>query len=253
MNGDWTIMPEGLIKEIWLRYYTSRDQMMDLLVSRINAETGEIIHTSEVAFSYHVMEARRYIAGDTAGGMKDLTEASKGKTKSWTVFGVWDYHQHNNSQSLMLRDVFRARCSFTEACDALRELYVKWHPSSIRVEENTMGVPLVDLLQREMPITTIGTGGIDKVSRAAPLMNMLQRGEVYLPVGQNSWKNTIETEWLSWQGLATDTNDQVDMAAYAAMEAGGFSGGTMTLEFDPREQVSLGPAMSAFKSRWGRT
>lgn len=235
MNGDWGIAPEGLIKPHWLRYYTMRDQMIDLLVSRPDGNGG-IVHTDEVLFSFHQQEARRFITGDTAGGMKDITRESKGKSFSWTVFTTWDYKRYGGKhQALILRDVWRDRKGFTDVVNVLRRLYLQWKPSKLRVEDQTMGPHLYDTLRFEMPLELISTEGVDKVGRATMLLNMLERGEVYLPIGENSWRHVLETEWLSWQGLEDETNDQIDVAAYAAIECNGGTGGNIVkIDIDPR-------------------
>lgn len=240
MNGDWGISPEGLIKPHYLRYYTMRDRMMDLLISTLDGQGG-IVHSSEVLVSYHEAEARRFMTVDTAGGTKDITREFKGKYLSWTVAGVWDYWRKGNVKALILRDVWRGRASFTEVAHKLLQLHNQWGPTRTRVEDKTMGPDLCDLLKGKMPIDVIASGTIDKVARATNLLNMLDRGEVYLPKGNNSWLPTLLNEWLSWQGLEEETNDQVDMAAYAAIEVDGFMSGSMKVAVDPRKPVMAEP------------
>ena len=55
-----------------------------------------------------------------------------------------------------------------------------------------------------------------KVERATPLLNKLERGEVFLPRYNNQWLADLEAEWLAWSGLDNETSDQIDAAAYAA-------------------------------------
>ena len=236
MNGDWGISPEGLIKPTYIRYYTTRDRMVDLLVS-VKDGKGGIIHTGDVALSYHEQEARRFMTVDTAGGMKDITREAKGKNLSWTVAGVWDFKRKGNIKALILRHVWRTRASFTEVAHKLVSLYNEWRPSRVRVEDKTMGPDLCDLLKGTIPIDLIPSGTIDKVARATNLLNLLDRGEVYLPKGENSWLPTLLNEWLSWQGLEEETNDQVDMASYAAIECDGFMSGSMKAAVDPRKPL----------------
>lgn len=238
MNGDWGIAPEGLIKPTWLRYYTIRDKQVDLLISRKGLDGG-IVHTSETLFTYYEAEARRFLTIDTAGGMKDITKESKGKPASWTVIGVWDYKRFGNGQALLLRHIWRDRVGFTDVCNKIRELFLVWKPSRIRVEDKTMGPDLQNVLCKELPIDLIPTGTADKVSRATLLLNMMERGEVYLPREENSWRHTYESELLGWQGLEEETNDQVDVSAYAAIECSGTFGGVIKIDIDPRKLDGL--------------
>lgn len=238
MNGDWTIMPTGLIKAEWLRYYTMRDKMVDLLISRPDTE-GNMVHTTEVLCSFHVGESRRFITVDTAGGMKDITAAAKGKSYSWTVAGVWDHKRLGENQALMLKHVWRARVGFVEVSENLIRLHETWHPSITRVEDKTMGPDLCDLLKGKIPIAVIGTGVQDKVARSGPFQNMMAEGQVYLPRNENTWCQTYIAEILSWQGIEGETNDQIDMSSYAAIEIGGYLGGTMVLDIDPRKPMGI--------------
>jgi phage terminase large subunit-like protein len=156
---------------------------------------------------------------DTAGSTKDITRESKGKPHSWSVAGVWDFKRLGDSAALIARDVWRDRVGFVEMCDRLRTINRDWKPSRIIVEDATMGPDLADVLRNELPIELIPTGGKGKVERATLLLNMLSKGQVFLPKGNTSWRHPLEAEWLSWQGLDDETNDQVDMAAYAAIHA----------------------------------
>ncbi len=253
MNGDWSVAPEGLIKPHNLRYYTMVGQMINLLESVIGRDGG-IIHTDKVIKSFHENTCRRYVTVDTAGGMKDKSREAKGKSASWTVAGVWDSRNLDESKLgadeplaglsgnrvktiLMLRHMWRDRCGFVEVARELIRIHQEWSPSKTRVEDKTMGPDLANLLQTEIPIDVIASGTIDKVARAAPFLNMLDKGLVYLPKGENSWRPVLEAEWLGWQGLDNETNDIIDMCSYGAIEAGGYGGGTIAIDWDPRERI----------------
>lgn len=238
MNGDWGIAPEGLIKDHWLRYYTMRDRMIDLLVS-LRAPDGGILHTDQVLKSFHEQECRRFMTVDTAGGMDQITAESKGKPASWTVVGVWDSRFINNLPVLILRHLWRDRVGFTDVGRKLMSLCSEWHPHRVRVEDKTMGPDLYNMLKGKIPIDLIPTGTKDKVTRAAPLMNMLEEGRVYLPKWENSWRIILETEWLGWQGLKEETNDIVDMSAYAAIEAGKYGSGMIEVDMDIRKALPV--------------
>lgn len=258
MNGDWTIMPTGLIKPEWIRFYRLQDRLVHLLISRPDAN-GEVLHTNEILHTYHEAEARRFITVDTAGGMKDITAAAKGKSFSWTVAAVWDYkvlgmlpqsqaselgvsvYSKGQQPALLLREVWRARAGFMDVASNLVRLSREWslnHLGGVKtlVENATMGPHLLDLLQGEIEIQVISTGSVDKVARNTAFQNMMEKGQVYFPQGNNSWLQTYLAEILSWQGIQTETNDQIDVSSYAAMECGGMQSGGIILDYDPREQ-----------------
>jgi phage terminase large subunit-like protein len=70
-----------------------------------------------------------------------------------------------------------------------------------------------------LPLKCVSTGGKDKVARAGPLLYLLEQGRVFLPRAEFAWRAALEAEWLAWTGLDGETSDQIDAAAYAAMEA----------------------------------
>lgn len=238
MNGDWGIAPEGLIKAEWLRYYTMRDKQVDLLVSRKDHSSGMVLHTDEVLKTFHEGECRRFITVDTAGGSeKEITEESKGRQPSFTVAMVWDYKTFGDNKALILKHVWRDRVGFTDVASKLLQLHFVWNPTHTYVEAMTMGPDLQNLLKNKIPISTVPTMGENKVSRAAPLLNMMMLGQVYFPQGEGTWRIVLESEMLSWQGIKTEVNDQIDAAAYAPIVIGGFDGGAYNLDIDPRKSV----------------
>lgn len=235
MNGDWTVMPTGLIKPHHLRYFTMRDKLVDLLISRKDGQ-GDMVHTSEVLHSFHEQECRRFITVDTAGGIEDIERANKGKTLSYTAAGVWDSYNMGSTTILMLKHVWRVQgVGYSEIRTGVLALQRAWKASMVHVENKAMGPAVVDDLKRIIPIQMISSGIVDKVVRAAPFLNMLENGQVYLPWGENSWRMDLESEWLRWLGLKDETNDQIDMASYAAIVSGGFNGGDIVLAVDPRK------------------
>lgn len=255
MNGDWTIMPTGLIKPTWLRYYGVSGNLIELYLSRSTHSSEEIIHTRDVIHQFDERDCLRFMTVDTAGGMKDLTDQSRGKNGSWTVAGVWDVKTINSIDAaesfkkgvevgrgdkyLICRHVWRSKDGFTAVAAKLKELNAQWSPARIRVEDKTMGPDLCSLLRRHIPISLVSTGGRDKVARATGLLNMLEKGLVFLPIHNSTWRPVLESEWLSWQGIEGEVNDQVDMSAYAAIECGSGKSNTIALAVDPRQEVSV--------------
>ena len=226
MNGDWSIMPDGLINAEWIRDYSLQGEMI-----RLYGPKGA---DSKAVAVFHQKECSRFITIDTAGSTKDKVRESRGKPHSWSVCGVWDYKHFGTTVALILRHVERKRLGFVEMCDLIRQLKKDWGPTRTIVEDATMGPDLYSVLRREMSIELIGTGGKGKVERATKLLNMMSKGQVYLPDPAPDWRHALEAEWFAWQGLGDETNDQVDMAAYAALECEGGGMGTTVLDFDPR-------------------
>ncbi len=208
-RGDWSVHEAGLIQQSWLRYFTQRDRMLDLLDPR-----GRTLARVDER------NCRRFATIDPAGTSADRAKERRGRAVSWSVVQVWDQPRPRElSSMLLLRHVERRRVGFDGLCTLIKDTHRRWRPARLLIENEKLGQAAVDVLRRELPIRVIATGGRDKVTRAAPLIAKLERGEVFLPRYNNSWLSDLEAEWLSWTGLDDETTDQVDAAAYAVTVA----------------------------------
>lgn len=220
MNGDWSVMDERLIRQQWLRYYTASDRILTLRSS-----------LDETLAGIDERNCRRFVTVDPAGTSAERARQQRGKAPSWTVAQVWDQPRSAAlCQFLLLRHVARRRLGFDELCDLLRDVFARWRPQTILIENEKLGRAAYDVLRNELPIECIPTGGQDKATRAAPLIVKLQRGEIFLPQYNNEWLADLEAEWLSWTGLNDEATDQIDAAAYAVMYARRTTPGTIRIE-----------------------
>lgn len=218
--GDWLIRADGLIRQEWLRYFEMRGQIIQLL----GADGKVHAHCDE-------RECRRFVTIDPAGTSAERSKEAKGNPHSWSVAQVWDVLPSKFGQNLVLRHVWRARVDFPGLLQGITKVFREWNPSKLLIENEKLGVAVVPMLQGIMPITCCHTGGKDKVTRAAPLLNMLQKGQVYLPRYDADWRPALESEWLSWQGLEDQVADQIDPASYAAIEVGSGSSSVIPVDF----------------------
>jgi phage terminase large subunit-like protein len=214
LNGDWSVVEDALISAEWLSYYEMRGQILCGLDSH-----GQKIQHGQI----DDRECRRFATVDTAGTTKQKEAERKGKPSSWSVCAVWDYWP--KQKWLFLRHVWRARVGFRELCDCIERLHKEWAPQRIHVENAHLGPAVIDTLRGKVPVCAInpvtafmkGKSGMPgKVERATPLLNKLDRGEIFLPAGNNDWLPDLEAEWLSWMGLKDEQSDQIDVASYAA-------------------------------------
>ena len=237
MNGDWSVMPAGLIKAEWLRYYVMRDRLVDLLVSMRDRD-GNIVHTDEVLYSYDEREERVFITVDAAGGVEDIEKEHRGKPLSFTAIGHWGFKRFGNNMALRLKRVRREKgLSYSDMKTILKEEMNRGGKPKTYVENKAMGMALVSDLAGAYNIEAISSGIVDKVARNAPFTNMMAEGQVFLPKYEGSWKTAYEAEALSWQGLKEETNDQIDISGYAAIIVGGFGGGVVKSAIDPRKNT----------------
>lgn len=230
MNGDWRVSAQGLIKPTWLRNFQMNGRIIQLL------KTGE----QKPFAHFDERDCRRFATIDTAGTSEDRAKERKGKSPSWSVMGIWDRPPAQFGDKLILRHVWRARVDYTDLIKGIVDTYGEWKPQRVIIENKHFGGAVHSQLKNKMPITTVEPGQKDKVTRATDLLNMLERGDVYLPKYDAGWRPALEAEWLSWQGLDEDTNDQIDMAAYAAMDARKGAGRVIKLATDPRLPLGVG-------------
>lgn len=208
MNGDWTIRAEGVIRADWLMRYDACDQRLDLL----DANQRTFASVDE-------RQCYRFVTIDPAGTSADRAREQRGRPASWTVMQVWDQPGGKWQRQLLLRHVVRERVGFDGLLALLRKVYATWRPSQMVIEAEKLGQAAVDAIGHELPLQTIRTRGDDKLTRAAPLLVRLERGEIRLPRQPLPWLATLEAEWLSWTGAKDETSDQIDAAAYAAILA----------------------------------
>jgi len=211
MHGDWSIREEGLIHSGWLRYYSQSGERITLQDRR-----------GEPFAEYDAREAGRIATIDPAGTSQQRADEQRGKPPSWSVIEIWDMPPGPLAKFHVLRHVWRERVGFDGLCRAIRQMHAAWQPAAMHIENEKLGQAAVDLLGRELPLRTVATGGRDKVARAAPLIHALERGEVFLPREESTWRCQFEAELLGWTGLADETTDQIDAAAYAiGLDRGG--------------------------------
>lgn len=209
LNGDWSIVEDAVIRADWLRYYETRGQF--LIPLNIHLEPlNELVDGRQCV---------RIAAVDTAGTSRQKAAERRGKPASWSVCQVWDYWA--KPKFLFLRDVWRDRVNWNGLKDGVRRILREWNPQRILIENAHHGPPLAAELKEFRPrlVSTATKGGKGlpgKVERATPLLNMLERGQVFLPRCDNGWLPELEAEWLAWTGLDEETADQIDAAAYVA-------------------------------------
>jgi phage terminase large subunit-like protein len=220
MNGDWSVQEHGQFHEEWLRYYTLDRGQLELLDAN-----DRIIATVPDG------SCRRFVTIDPAGTSAERTREARGRAPSWTVVQVWDQPRGELSQFLILRHQVRVRVGFDGLCKTICDVAAEWGPERIWIEGEKLGQAAQDQLKGTLELDLLKTNGDDKVARAGRLIFMLERGEVFLPKYENSWRQELEAEFLAWTGDKREVADQIDAAAYAAIVAG--NGKTQRIRIGP--------------------
>lgn len=209
MNGDWSIQDKSLLQANWVRHYSVQFDDLSLLDV-----------TGQAFAKVSERDCRRFATIDPAGTSAERAREHRGRSPSWSVIQIWDQPTVTSLRRfLLLRSCWRERVGFEALCRAVVEHHAEWKPSLVLVENEKLGEAIRELLADKIPIQTTKTGGHDKVARAATLITKLERGEILLPIDSAPWKAALEGEWFTWTGRPEETSDQIDTAAYAAIES----------------------------------
>lgn len=208
MNGDWSVEEHGVFRAEWLRYYIEEQGQLEM-----RSGDGRAVAIVGDNACY------RFVTIDPAGTSAERAKEIRGWTPSWSVIQVWDQPPRELAKYLILRDQVRERFGFGELCQAIRDVHARWRPAKIWIEGEKLGTAVWDQLKVDLPIECLPTKGKDKKTRAGPLMMKMERGEVFWPQLNTTWRLSLEGEFLAWTGEPHETADQIDAAAYAAIVA----------------------------------
>lgn len=208
MNGDWSVEEQALFHAEHLRYYVETASQMELLDPR-----GVVFQQVEEG------SCHRLITIDPAGTAADYTAEAKGRGASFSVLQVWDRPPRELSRFLILRHQVRVRVAFADLCAMIVTAAAQWRPDRIGIEGEKLGKAAADQLKRQLTVECLPTRGQDKVTRAGKLLIKFQRGEIFLPKHETTWRPGLEAEFLAWTGNERQASDQIDAAAYAAILA----------------------------------
>ncbi len=213
-KGDWRVSEQSIFRDSWIRYYTERGEILEPLQANFD----------KIGQGVDRRGCQRFFTVDSAGTSKQREAEKRNSLRaSWSVCGVWDYWP--STKYLFLRHIWREKVDFTDLLSGLREVHKLWGPGEMHVENAHFGPAVYDTLKKEgLPVRLLSThvkrekgmsGKPGKVERSAPLQNKFQRGEVFLPRYENTWRPDYEAELLSWTGLDSEPADQIDISSYA--------------------------------------
>jgi len=170
-------------------------------------------------FRYFRREGEYYLVGDKRIYEKDCWRfsvvdpaISTKDTADYFVMQTWAITPYAD---MLLLDVVRERIDGPEQLELIRQQYDRWCPAYIGVEKVAFQSMLIQmLLMKGLPVRELKPDK-DKFTRALPLAAKYEAGKVYHLAGAG-WVDEYEAELLAFPNGAHD--DQVDAAAYAALE-----------------------------------
>lgn len=120
------------------------------------------------------------------------------------------------SGEIILLDVFRKRINGTKIVPTLQELFERYQPQYMLLEDVAFQKVIIDQARQEgLPVRQLKAVG-DKEVRSLTLQTRFAAGQVWFPK-QATWLKTLEAELIIFPQSGHD--DQVDALSYLAREA----------------------------------
>ncbi len=193
----------GFFKRRWFRYYRrielENGQWCYVMRDPINGTTRRVLED----------DCWTLLVADTA--MKEKTMNDFWAAGIWHVERVMNEDGYQTGTTMFLRHVWRERCTAPEGEKRLQELYERWKPNYVGIEDKASGTAVIQrFVQDGLPVRAI-KADTDKVTRASTAQVRYENGRVWLPLDAE-WLEPYETELLVFPNGSND--DQVDMTSH---------------------------------------
>lgn len=203
-SGDWTIQADGKLKLEWFRYYSMQGPYYRML--RPDGSIASILDPKDCS---------RFAIVDCAGSSEDVAKETRGKPLSYSVISTFDFH--GATGRLILRDMIRGRWEAPELCQQIKSAFTQHNPAWIGVEDEKTGRAVLGFL-RHLPMRPISHEGKGKAERFVRASNEMFQGKIFFP-RDAAWRDTLESELLSWTGHPDEPFDIGDTIGYAGLHA----------------------------------
>jgi predicted phage terminase large subunit-like protein len=155
----------------------------------------------------------RYAAFDPNAARRIIqvwdTAFSTRNSADYSVCSTWA----ETETGLLVLDVLRERLEFPDLKRVARDLYARWNPEAVLVEDKASGQSLIQELRREtgLPIIPVPVDS-DKIVRASAATPMVEAGRVALPEDAPWVADWIEEHAAFPNGAHDDQVDTTSMA-----------------------------------------
>lgn len=128
------------------------------------------------------------------------TAFKKGQDNDYSVCTTWVIHEN----AYYCIDLWRGRVEYPELRRIAIELYERWKPSKVLIEDKASGQSLIQELQRgtRIPLVPVRVDS-DKTTRAHAASPLIESGRVYLPRGAD-WTEDLVRECSQFPNGAHD-------------------------------------------------
>lgn len=211
-NGDWSASEEAQFKDYWFRsrWKKVRDQFH---LQRINPD--------ESLGALKVIQEKQLLIFSTVDSACSEMTGTEGRVfrpnqqPSWNACGIWGM---THEFDLLLLDMFHNQSHLPAFIRAIVNLHKIWQPSLTRVESNTIGSAVCQLLMAKGLNVQPVAAKSDKVMRSLEAQSRAEAGQIWLPTKGDPdcpWLIDYESELFTWTGRKIDVADQVDVTSLA--------------------------------------
>jgi predicted phage terminase large subunit-like protein len=133
------------------------------------------------------------------------TAQKPGISNDFSVCATW----LETASGYYLLDLFRDKMEYPQLKWAIKNMYAKWQPNAVQIEDKSSGISLLQDLRQEttLPLIAYNPGQNDKQVRAAASTPTVEAGNCYLPEGVQWVEDFIKEHEQFPDG---DNDDQVD-------------------------------------------
>jgi len=189
----------GLFKRSWFKYY---DKVGDYY--RIDGR------------SYSLAQCRTFVVVDLAFSVKAEND--------WTVIQAWAVTPECDQ---ILLDVHRERMTGDQLAPSIKNMVAKWNADYAGIEDVQAQTLVVQTMRRQGIAVRALKANMDKITRSIPLQIRYEAGQVWHP-RSHPHLESLEHELLTFPKGTWD--DQVDCAAYSALEVQRFGAAALSQE-----------------------
>lgn len=213
-NGDWSASEEAQFKDYWFKSRWSR--------IKENFHLPDLRKDGSAA-NLRVFNCNQLLIFSTVDSACSELTGTEGRVfrpnqqPSWNACGIWGMTPEFD---LLLLDAFHSQSHLPAFIHKIVELHRQWSPTLTRVESNTIGSAVCQLLMaRGLNVQPV-PAKTDKIMRSLEAQSRAEMGKVWLPTQGDPdcpWLVDYESELFTWTGRKHDVADQVDILSLAGL------------------------------------
>lgn len=210
LNGDWSASEDSVFKDSWFGCRWRRE--VDYYILESANEVRRFHHKN--LFYFTTVDSA---CSEADGVEKRVFKANQ--EPSWHDCGVFAL---TPDCDLLWLDNLRGQWPIPTFVHLIIEKHRLWRPAFARVESNTIGAAVCQMLSSKgiavqpVPSTT------DKLARSYYAQMRAEAGKIWLPDGEREpcpWLPDLEDELFVWTGKKGEVADQIDVLSSAAQFA----------------------------------